>query len=315
MAALFFVSRFVVASDGLPHRSAVESISAAEAQLKREPQQDLSCLALFSAGEAPVYCRQENSRSRMIAIIGDSHAHVLFPGVAMVAAENGYGTLLLANSGCPPFDGAVTGRNAVERKRCSNSIETILSTIERDLRIEAIVIASRGPQYMDGTGFGPAEATYNYPPISSASDSEVFAQASPRTVFRAGLERSIVRLRKHGERIAYVLQVPELGVPARNCLQRPWTLSRAGAGCEVDYKIYQERMRDYRLLVEELRSTQNYLNVIDLEPLFCDAQACSGYRDGQLLYADDNHLSVLGSIRAAPRILDVLKLDVQTQSP
>ena len=308
LAALLVASRVVVASDGLPDRSAVRYVKAAEAQLKREPRQDHSCSARFPAGNAPVYCRQENPGDRMIAIVGDSHAHVLFPGIATMAAERGFGTLLLANSGCPPFDGAVTGRNADEKERCANSIETIPGALVRDPRIESIFIASRGPQYIDGNGFGPAEATYNYPPISSRAGKDTPGNPAPAVVFRDGLARSVMRFHERGIPVAYILQVPELGVPARDCLRRPLTLMARNLGCEVARDVYRERMRDYRSLIDDLRASHPFLTVIDPESLFCDTAVCSGYRDGQLLYADDNHLSVLGSKRVAPVILDALLL-------
>lgn len=308
MTALFVASRAVVASHGLPDRSAVQYVKAAEPQMKREPRQDESCLGLFPEGKAPVYCRQHNPGEHMLAIIGDSHAHVLFPGVSSLAADKGYGTLLLANSGCPPFEGAVTGRNANEKKRCAASIETILSTIQRDRRIEFVVIASRGPQYIDGKGFGPVEANYNYPPISSKASIQASDEYSPSEAFSQGLSTSIMRLHERGLRVAYLLQVPELGVPARDCLMRPLLLTKKNSGCEVPYNVYQERMRPYRLLIDEIRATRNFLAVIDPEPFFCNGVICSGYRNRQLLYADDNHLSVLGSNYLAPAILQAINL-------
>lgn len=305
---VFIASRAIVATQGLPDRAVVSYIKAAETQMKREPRQDQSCLSLFPEGNAPVYCRQHNPGERMIAITGDSHAHVLFPGVSSLAAQKGYGTLLLANSGCPPFQGAVTGRNANEKGRCSTSIETILNAIQQDTRIKAVIMASRGPQYLDGKGFGPAEAGYNYPPISERTSIEKVTHTPPIEVFRQGLDASLLRLHQHGLRVAYLLQVPELGVPARNCLRRPLTLTRNESGCDVAFAVYQARMHQYRLMINGLRARRDFLKVVDPEPYFCNNQSCSGFRDNQLLYADDNHLSVFGSIRLAPAILQALDI-------
>lgn len=313
MFALFLVSRFIVVTDGLPERAAVRYIKAAEAQLKREPRQDDTCLQKFSEGSAPVYCRQQGPAGPLIVITGDSHAHVLFPGIAAEAGARGYGTLLLANSGCPPFDGAVTGRNAAEWLKCALSIETILQAIEAEDSVTSIIIASRGPQYIDGKGFGPAEAHYNHPPIAPRN-TDFPAETAPPAVFRNSLERTIHRLHQKGPSIAYLLQVPELGVPARDCLRRPLTLARSASGCAVEYDVYRARMRDYRELVQSIQNSLRYLKVIDPAPRFCDLAHCSGYLDNELLYADDNHLSVTGSIRIAPSIMSTLDLDA-VQSP
>lgn len=308
MITLFVASRAIAVFHGLPGRSAIQYVNAAEIQMKREPRQDESCLGLFPAGNAPVYCRQHNPGERMLAIIGDSHAHVLFPGVSLLAAERGYGTLLLANSGCPPFDGAVTGRNASEKKRCAANIETILHTILHDRRIQFVVIASRGPLYIDGKGFGPVEAAYNYPPISSQARIDGATEYSPIDVFSRGLDASIMRIHDRGIHVAYLLQVPELGVPSRDCIRRPLSLMTRKSGCDVDYEIYRERMHSYRLRIQEIHAARRFLTVVDPEPFFCDQTVCSGYRDGKLLYADEDHLSVLGSSLLAPSILQAIGL-------
>lgn len=313
MLGLFLVSRFIVINDGLPERDAVRYIKEAEVQLKREPRQDDMCLQRFAEGSAPVYCRQQGPDGPLIVITGDSHAHVLFPGIAAEAAARGYGTLLLANSGCPPFDGAVTGRNAAERLKCASTIETILKAIEAEDGIASIIVASRGPQYIHGTGFGPAEAHYNHPPIAPR-DTALPADTTPAAVFRNSLERTLDRLHQKAPSIAYLLQVPELGVPARDCLRRPLTLTRSDSGCAVDYDVYRARMKDYRELVQSIQDSLRYLRVIDPAPRFCDLAYCSGYLDNKLLYADDNHLSVTGSIRLAPSIMSALNLD-EVQSP
>lgn len=308
MLALVLASRVVIDSGGLPDRQAVRYARDAEAQMIREPRQDSSCLALFSGTDAPVYCRQSYPGERMIALIGDSHAHVLFPGVSELAASRGYGTLLLANSGCPPFDGAVTGRNAAERTACARSIEVILSAIERDRRLVAVVLASRGPQYLDGKGFGPAEANYNYPPIAERGGDGLATQASPSQVFARGLQATVDRLASRGLRVAYFLQVPELGVPAKDCLSRPLTLTRTREGCVVSYEVYRARMASYRRVIKSIRAVDQSLVVIDAERRFCSNGRCSGLQNGQLLYADDNHLSVAGSRMVAPFVLEALGL-------
>ena len=150
MAVLLAASFGVAAADGLPNRAVVQYAKDAEAQMQREPSTDVSCLSLFPTGAAPAYCRQHNPGPRMIGIIGDSHAHVLFPGFAEQAERAGYGVLLLANSGCPPLLGAVTGKIDSERQDCTLSIERLLSAIAGDGRVRHVIFATRGPIYLPG---------------------------------------------------------------------------------------------------------------------------------------------------------------------
>lgn len=303
MIVLFLASLGVVVTGGFPGRSSVGYVEAAEAQMKREPASDEACKNLFAAGRAPVYCRLHNPGKQMIGLIGDSHAHVLFPGVSELADKQGYGTLLLANSGCPPLLGAVTGRNAAERQSCAQSIETIVKAVLSDKRIVSVVVASRGPQYLTGTGFGPAEANYNYPPITTEPLPTEQSQSTPGKIFADGLLNTTLQLHQRGIRVSYLLQVPELGVPARNCLGRPLALTPQTNMCPVEYEVYRDRMQSYRDQVFGLAQTAPYMRTINVEQALCNENKCSGFIDNQLLYADDNHLSVIGSRRVAPIIL------------
>lgn len=314
MAAILLISLLVVDLKGVPDRPIVRYVQVAEAQLKREPRQDDSCMSRFVKDGAPVYCRQYLPGGKMVAVIGDSHAHVLFPGVAALASKQGYGTLLLANSGCPPFDGAVLGRNEVEKESCRKSIETILKNTETDKRVVAVVIASRGPQYLDGKGFGAVEAHYNYPPISASGTTTSPSDLSPEAVFSHGLATTVERVGRDGRQVAYVLQVPELGVSARDCLSRPLTLPGRDKNCEVDYAVFKTRMRSYRELIAGLQAANSALAVVDPAQVLCDGSKCYGNNGTELLYADDNHLSVLGSHRIAPLIFEALRLPLNVHA-
>ena len=303
MAGLFVVAALIVAGRGWPERARLGYIAAHAPQMVREPAQDKSCTDQLQGKSAPVYCRQHMPGPRMIALIGDSHAHVLFAGVSALAASKGYGTLLLANSGCPPLLGAVTGRNATERQECGRSIDALLSTVTDDKRVVSVVIASRGPQYLNGLGYGPVEAHYNFPPIAAASPNPAGALSDAATVFANGLFATATHLHQRGLPVAYFLQVPELGIPARDCLGRPLTLSSDGNSCTVKYADYRDRMLQYRDVVRQVVERAPFLRLVDPEPLLCNSERCSGFIDNTLLYADDNHLSVAGSRLVAPLVL------------
>lgn len=303
MGVLLIVAAAIVMQGGLPKRAGLLYFQAQKSQMIREARQDQSCMALFPKNEAPVYCRQHNAGDRMIAIIGDSHAHALFPGVAELAESRGYGTLLLANSGCPPLMGAVVGRTPTEREQCARNIQKIIESLSRNKRVVSVIIASRGPQYLTGMGFGAVEKDYSYPPITTQSSDGSEAFADPIEVFMNGLVVTATHLNNRGMQVSYLLQVPELGVSAQDCLGRPLALFRESGSCTVDYQTYAERMRVYRDSVRSLPAIAPFLHVVNVEQMFCNDTTCSGLMNGQLLYADDNHLSAVGSRKIAPAVL------------
>jgi peptidoglycan/LPS O-acetylase OafA/YrhL len=293
MAVLFIASFSVVAFDGLPDRPSVAYVKAAEIQMKREPATDKSCLGLFPLNGAPAYCRQHKPSQKMIGIIGDSHAHVLFPGLAEQAEQSGYGVLLLANSGCPPFSGAATGKTDKERKECTLAVEKVLSTILADDRIKNVVIATRGPIYLTGKGYGPAEAGYDHPPITYGKPIEKQYKIG-LDPFSDGLRTTLRRLLESGRTVSYFLQPPELGVPSRNCLGRPMELI-SGKSCAVLVIDYLKRMNDYRGILKKMQVEFPLISIWDPQPLLCDATSCQGLIKNKLMYADDDHLSVEGA--------------------
>jgi peptidoglycan/LPS O-acetylase OafA/YrhL len=307
MLLLFISSAVLWRSGGLPDRDSVLYAQDFIRLMKREPTSDDACRAMFLDAGPPVYCRFQAPQERMIAVFGDSHAHALYPGIAVAASKRGYGSILLANSGCPPLLGSTWGRNDVERKACAASVETILRALEKDPRIHALVMATRGPQYIDGTGFGSAEANYNYPPLAAAErDSTALQKTSPAEIFEKGLDKTFERLRRQGVPFVYVLQVPELGISPNACIDRPLILTKKHPGCTVTQATYLERMGEYRKVVDRVAHQESEFTVVDPLPLFCDGPQCRGMLQGQLLYADDNHLSLVGATRLATPIFDKL---------
>ncbi len=305
MLLLFISSAVLWRSGGLPDRSSVLYAQDFIRLMKREPASDDACRTLFLDAAPPVYCRFQATQERLIAVFGDSHAHALYPGIADAASKQGYGSILLANSGCPPLLGSTWGRNDVERKACAASVEKILSALEKDQRIHALVMATRGPQYIDGTGFGPAEANYNYPPLAAAEAESIAVQKpNPADIFETGLEKTFQRLRRQGVPFVYVLQVPELGISPNACIDRPLMLTQRHPGCRVTQATYLDRMEDYRKVVDRVARHESDFTVVDPLPVFCDGLECRGMLQGQLMYADDNHLSLVGANRLAPLIFD-----------
>lgn len=303
MGVLLMVAAAIAMQGGLPKRAGLLYFQAQKSQMIREARQDQSCMALFPKNEAPVYCRQHNAGDRMIALIGDSHAHALFPGVAELAESRGYGTLMLANSGCPPLIGAVMGRNHAERQQCARSIKKIHDVLDNDKRVISVILVSRGPQYLTGLGFGAVEREYTYPPIASESSDDNSTMSNAIEVFANGLAATARHVHENGVRVTYLLQVPELGVAAKDCLGRPMTLRQGMNKCTVEYEVYRSRMHSYRTLALNLATALPYLNIVDAEKVFCSPTTCSGLINEQLLYADDNHLSVTGSRKIAPLVL------------
>lgn len=310
MAGVLIMAAVVIQSKGFPDRASLKASNEALALATRAAIADEACRGRFNAQTAPVYCREGGMGDAWVVVIGDSHAHAVYPGVADHAQQLGLKSLLLANSGCPPLEGTTWGRNINEHSVCALSIERILSTVERLDEVFAIIIASRGPQYITGRGFGPAEAHYDYPPLFEWSTSEHLARkvTDPAALFNQGLENTVRRLSAKGAPMIYLLQVPELGIRVADCMERPLRLSSAAhQGCQVSQTVFEERMRSYRDGVYRVAQRQGSLHIADPSNIFCDGLNCVGTKQGRLLYSDDNHLSAEGARQVASNIFAVLQ--------
>lgn len=296
---LFLAGKAIKSNEGFPEREQLKYLSASMQQMVRALRSDEQCINYVALSKPPAYCRMEPGRE-LLAVIGDSHAHVLYSGLAELRAKQRLGTILLANSGCPPFQGSTFGKTALERTTCVDSIEKIVSQVANDASIRHVLIASRGPQYIDGLGFGPAEKSYSYPPLLDAAGTA----KAPAEVFKDGVTATVKRLQEAGKEVTYALQVPELGVSPRDCLGRPLFLLNE-ASCKVSRTVYERRMKEYRGIMSAI-AAERHIRLFDPESAMCSGDDCYMSRYAVLLYADDNHLSVAGSRRLAPAIADFI---------
>ena len=122
-----FFGFYISQNQGIAERSNISYFVESAVQFKRTSAQDYGCIEysnkLLGEKQTFNYCRSSNlDKDKLIAIIGDSHASVLFTGISEVALKNGYGTILLANSSCPPLKGFLWGKNPKEVSECKLKI-------------------------------------------------------------------------------------------------------------------------------------------------------------------------------------------------
>lgn len=268
--------------DGVRDRKIIVQLDDNFNQLNRTKSKEAECLAFLNLGESKFdYCKISKIGSKgVVAVIGDSHAHAAFPGIAKGLSELGYTSLLLANSSCPPFINSPWGRNQNEKLFCNQRIDQIISSLGKLKDIEKVIIFSRGPVYW--TGFEPSAKVAKQPSL----------EIDP---YFEGMQKTINHIHSMGSDVLYVTENPNLKYQSRSCLQRIFSFA-AAKKCEQEISAVNARQQIYRERLNHL----NNVTIIDSNNAFCREkdQKCSAFSaDGKLLYADDNHLSVLGSIQ------------------
>jgi len=266
--------------DGYEFRSTIKRFANNKNELTRTPAKDEECLN-YAGLKKPLftYCRFTNVNStETVAVFGDSHAHVAYPGIAEFLKNKGVNTVLLATSGCPPFLGSPTGINQAKIDTCRDGTAQLLEVVNSHKDIKRVFIFTRGAFYNTGTE-----------PVTGNRDI-IGGNIISIDKLAKSAQLSINSLSKTGKSIFYVTENPELNYSAESCLARPF--KSTVRNCSVDRSVVLERQKDYLKAFNKLKN----VIIIDSLSIFCPEKKCIVFDDdGSLLYADDDHLSVAGS--------------------
>lgn len=287
---------YVEQKKGLPDRQSMDNFTEANVQFKRTPAKDDLCIGytneLLEDQQTFNYCRASAlDKKKLIAIIGDSHAHVLFPGISALANSYDYGTILLANSSCPTLQGFEWRRNFKEVEACKVKIKQILTIIEQDPRVEKVIMATRGPAYIHGE----VQGLFTYESVEHSLSLVKDPKQTYDTYFQ-GFKNTLLRLEKtaHVKDVFYKLENPELDFLPKEVISRPYDYFDISDNRSfMDRYLYLKRMSMYRKHVSLLNFPK--LKILDPIDALCDKDVCYSNMDNNFLYADDDHFSVYGS--------------------
>ena len=262
-------------------------------ELKRTPAMDEQCenFSRDIVGDVQFnYCRANFIGSqKTIALIGDSHAHALYPGLSKTAESNGYNTILLANSSCPPLLGFNWHNKQRSIETCQNSIHQILDIVNSTPEISKVVMTTRGPTYIHGEVSGKYSTNSVKSSLNTYNDKDIYNYE----IFVKAMQKSFQRINLPPEAKFYILENPELDFSPEDALPRPLLPYSART---VSRKFYDLRMSKYNDAVK--RASMDNFKVLDPRGLLCKDDNCE-YFSGKFLYADDDHFSIYGSGLAA----------------
>jgi len=266
-------------TNGVKTRSVVIEYNSNLDELKRTVAKEKECLEFLGIKESKFdYCKIGTKGSKgVVAVIGDSHAHVAFPGISKGLEEYGLTTILLANSSCPPLLGSPWGRNKDQKSSCSERIGEIISNVQTLQNLDSVILFTRGPVYWEGNE--PSSSKQKVPSLDK------------RKYFN-GFQRTVDTLKTSNVALFYVTENPELHFQARSCLPRPFN-SDFAQKCDQALDSVLARQGDYRNELNVIKG----VTVLDANKAFCneDRICFAVNQQNQLLYADDDHLSVIGS--------------------
>jgi len=270
------------ASEGYPRR--IETAKARHpvaAQMTSANSRSLPPYPALFRGVTPVDGRDlllanPPSATRFdIAMIGDSHAWVLYDGLIRSIERP---ALLAGRGTCPPlFTVDAVRRGRVETPLdCQPFVDNALEYVIADPDTDVIVIAAYFDQYHRDVRL---------------------TLAGQSTVLQDALRATLTRLGGSGKTVVLAHDVPEI---PRSCYRRQFPVwePRPHDECTLPRDAYEASRRWVIDVVRDVSSA--FPNVVAYDPasVLCDATRCGEIDDRHFLYiTDGNHVNTLGAGR------------------
>lgn len=250
------------------------------------------------------------SRAPDAVIIGDSHANHFFWGISEALGRSRGNLLQINKDGCLLLVGMDTREKTGESRGCASVAQAAFAYAVEEPEVKTIFLAGRwvlgitARQLKDKPGV--FSRAHRKPVLLAAPDDPSIGRGD---VVATALDETLRQLAAAGKRIVFLDSVPELPFNARECVH--WTPNRFVSripqpDCEVPRKLIEARNGEYRPYLRPVLEKYPEVIVFDPQSVMCDDRACRGRRDGELLYRDDDHLSMAGSRWLGARIAHAL---------
>ncbi len=281
---------FAYQQDGLKFRNIVKANEFFTQHLGWKYWDDENCVNKYHISP----CQASNSRLD-IAIIGDSHANHLYPGlVNSLKSDIG----IFQGGTCTPLLGIRihVDRNQINHP-CLNTdyLSKNLATIDANPSIKTIIISSFWRPMLDGNIINLRERQY-WGGIMLESLVPVEKGLSADELVYRGLKRTIQELINRKLVVIFLRDTPDFKNDIRDeCLKR-FSLN-ASINCKLPRSVFESRRLMETRLIQKLIIDYPNLKIYDPFEIFCDDRDCFLVSNGLPLFRDQHHLSLEGSTR------------------
>lgn len=204
-------------------------------------------------------------------VIGDSHAYRFFLGLRerQIDGQSSDNPMLFGQTACP--------YPAVAGSDCAKPFESVFNIVESTASIKTIVLTSVSIRhYIQHNRFDGVSAPYRS--------------------WEEMLDNAFTKFERMGRSVVIVIDNPMLDFDPKQCDVRPFRLTKNNLrqDCNVSARSYFNTEADYRKAIFDAAKKHPNVRVLDAASVFCDNERCSAMKSGQLLYDDNNHLSMHG---------------------
>jgi hypothetical protein len=271
-------------SGGAPNRSLVVANKFNDAQIEIAKHSSPECEALV--GFEPGFCKlYGNSKNITVAVIGDSVAHTLSPGVGTILGNDKEGVINLGTSECPPFRGLQEQIfDPKDPEKCPALRNKIYDYILANPNIKTVILAGLFEEFkkLDIPGSKP-----------DSNPRDIFPNFMPL------IEKDISDLQKAGKKIVISYDMRKFPIYAIDCFNRPYLPPRAADFCQFNQEKLDNETQGVAIM-DEYFSKRNDVCVINHRDILLKNGMYRFFDDqNKLLIMDDHHLSPYGAEKLA----------------
>ncbi|MDH5667259.1 MAG: acyltransferase [Nitrospira sp.] len=240
-------------------------------------------------------CAQDSRGNVRFALMGDSKAAALYPGLVRTSQEHGRWLFIGGNGaqGAPvPMFSTTDSRRRYDEGLTHVAVQTLAEN--PDIEAVALVSGIRAIFLLQDHVRHGNFTTYDYTYLKHLRSSHYYGDTLE------GIDAVVHRLVAAGKRVIFVIDNPALPDP-KDCINRttPFEslnrlLSGANDDCEVSLSEFTHQTALYRTLLEQLKdSYPDRVDIFDPTDIYCDRvrDLCSPRRDGRFLYSYTDHIS------------------------
>jgi peptidoglycan/LPS O-acetylase OafA/YrhL len=283
--------------DGLPLRQPTKSALTGQLGWHNE-QKDSVCEKRFSANHSAEFCRISKDRDPTVILIGDSMAWQLFFGLAKQSEETNDTILTLNQGRCSGLFGL---SDQIDFSKCEAVTQRALNIAANTPTIKTVILATSSTGTLNMSQLRVLDSQGGATKLpKSKSELNEFAKNS--------LGGKIMRLTELGKNVILVKNNPSANFPPAACIGRP-LMQPDISTCSISQYSHAYATRSHNNMLEDVLRKFPHVRVIDLADLLCDKDRCWVMRDGAMLYRDQNHLSVNGSLLVGERLYEMARSD------
>lgn len=210
----------------------------------------------------------KQDKEPQLLIFGDSHAQMLVWSLHNRLKEQSLSAVIVAKGGCPPFLPGIPTVTNIEKDICETTQNVALDIVtKKNEQFNTIILAGRW------VGYESAEL-YGYDSKSKSRTIESFAER---------LDETLSLLKDLKYHVIMIDSVPEPGFPVPE-----WLVRSRIFGKNIDSFVDRSISIEHYIVSEEI-------DLITPKKLLCKNDNCELIVAGQVLYFDNNHLTVKGA--------------------